>query len=461
MLFKLIQKEIISHLLSLRFAATFVVILLLVFTSLYLTANQYLKRQLEFGANTARFDEALDDIAADEEDEGWRKWRRLFWQEGRSVTVSTAPLSSVVEGLTRSHPAGVNVTRSQTLNIDAGAVENPLKRLYHTPDYVYVVGFVISLLSFLFVFDTISGEKESGMLRLVLSNAAPRDQILLSKWIGGYIVLIAPFLVATIGGIGYARGIGVLELSSENVSRLALLVVAAMLFISVCFTVGMFISCLTHRAATALFMCLFVWVAWVLAVPNVAPVAAKIISPAPSPRKIKSEKDAVDKEIDARKNHYQQSSGETWGGATYEREMERLDKEGDRRKTEWDNYLKERRRSQARWAQNLGRLSPSASWVYAAAYLTQTGPAAYERFEEARERMFKGMKQLDEKTDDYWDKNGKNMRFEHDEIPILKTSLPVLGDSVNKALPDLLILAILNVLFFMASFAAFLRYDVR
>ena len=42
------------------------------------------------------------------------------------------------------------------------------------------------------------GEKESGLLRLVLSNAAPRHQVLLSKWFGGYVTLIMPFLLAVL-----------------------------------------------------------------------------------------------------------------------------------------------------------------------------------------------------------------------------------------------------------------------
>ena len=62
-----------------------------------------------------------------------------------------------------------------------------------------------SLLAVLFAFDAICGEKERGTLKVMLSNAVPRDLIILSKGIGGYLCLIVPFLVALLAGTDSIR----------------------------------------------------------------------------------------------------------------------------------------------------------------------------------------------------------------------------------------------------------------
>ena len=60
---------------------------------------------------------------------------------------------------------------------------------------IYIVRIVLSLVAVLLTYDAISGEREQGTLKLILSNGVPRSTILLSKCIGGYVTLILPFLV--------------------------------------------------------------------------------------------------------------------------------------------------------------------------------------------------------------------------------------------------------------------------
>jgi len=67
------------------------------------------------------------------------------------------------------------------------------------------VQIAMSLLALLFMFRSICGERESGTLKLMMANAVPRDIVLLGKWVGGYLGLILPFLLAA--------GIGILALN--------------------------------------------------------------------------------------------------------------------------------------------------------------------------------------------------------------------------------------------------------
>jgi len=190
MLGTVILKEVLRHLLSLRFAVTFLLILFLGLVSVVLSVNTYERGREEYLARTRGYEHALTEIMGREK--YWDKWQGLFWREGKGEAVPPGPLSPLVQGLTPISPAAVNVTAGWSASVDRSASRNPLMGLYHTPDLVYILSVVVSLLAILFVFDGISGEKEDGTLRLTLSNAIPRHTILLGKWIGGFITLAAP-----------------------------------------------------------------------------------------------------------------------------------------------------------------------------------------------------------------------------------------------------------------------------
>jgi len=112
-------------------------------------------------------------------------------------------------------------------------------------------------------------------------------------------------------------------------------------------------------------------------------------------------------------------------------------------------------------AQNFGRLSPSPCWVYAATGLTGTGPDAYHRLEAAAQKTESAFTTLQR---NYWKTSPESHdypRFTAEELPLVSPTTATCAQAVNDALNDVLLLIILNVVFFMLSFAFFLRYDVR
>ena len=458
MLRALIRKEVVLHVLSLRFGVTFILFILLVFVSIYVTTNEY---QLDTSQYAACERGAADHLAEVlKEEEGRRRMRRLFDWEGRMDAVPVPLLSSVAQGLRPFTPIAVNTTAEHSRNIGKGLATNPLTGLHRFPDIVYVVSVVLSLLAILFVFDSVCGEKESGTLRLMMSNSVPRDSILLAKWLGGYVVLIVPFLVAATGGLGYVWWRGSLELNGENLQRLAAMLLVACLYISVFFTLSLFVSTVTRRAVTALFVCLLVWVMWVLVIPNLAPVVAKITSPTPSVEKINAEKRAVDEETRLRIDRLVLTTGELWYGQRIEQEREKLEQEGRARKKRWDRFLEKKKKRQTDVAETLGRLSPSVCWTYAAVALTDSGPEAYRRLEKAQERLSRDMGDFESRLGEERRKSDEWPTIAAEQVPRLQVVWPDLGQAVRSALNDLLILAILNAVLFMLAFIRFLRYDV-
>lgn len=462
MLFTFIKKEIIAHILTLRFSVTMVLFLMLIFASFYVTTNEFLRNVEQEGVTKQAYQDQLETAWDDPEE--WRRRYWVFYNHGKPDAVPVPPLSVLAQGLLSAWPIGVTTTTTETVLNERSEGRNPLLGLVRTPDFVYIVNVVLSLLAILFVFDAICGEKESGTLRLILSNSVPRYSVLLGKWIGGYVVLLIPFLIAALGGVGYAWAKGALQLDGENIQRIILLLTIALLYISVFFSLGLFISTLTHRATTSLFICLFVWVGWILVIPNLSPVMAKIIYPTPSPQKISAEKNAVETEIELRKQRLDLVSGQLSYGSSAEKQKEELDQEKKERQARWDRFYRETASSQNKLAGTLARFSPSSCWVYSASALTQTGSDAYEKLVRSSERMREQMSDAEEVYQDRRKnarKAGGEFEFELDEFPSLKVSFPDVSQAIESALNDILILTIWNVLFFMSAFLCFLRYDAR
>jgi ABC-type transport system involved in multi-copper enzyme maturation permease subunit len=461
MFLTLVRKEIVSHILTLRFAVTFALSLLFITAGFYVSVAEY-KRSVADGHATERLAkyaaDELDKVPDNEE----RMWR-MYWSQGAVSPVPVPPLASVAQGLSGVWPAAVSVSMQSTFNLARGTVWNPLSRIFQLPDYVYIVNAILSLLAILFIFDGVCGEKESGTLRLMLSFSVPRSTVLLSKWVGGYIALLTPFIIGSLAGLGYAWTQGVLPLGGGNLLLIILIAFIAALYISVFFTLGLFISTVTKRAFTSLFVCLFVWVMFILIIPNLAPIMGRILSPTPSARKIEAEKDAVSREIQIRAErlYWVNSAGSGTSGDNTEQEYQKLREEEMYRRNRWDRFLEQAQLRQAGISETLGRFSPSACWIFSAFSLNKTGPAAYRNIIDGRNRLKMDVQNGWRKVEQYWEKNGSPPDVKSSDLPALRIQFYDTSKAVAGALNDVLLLAVYNVLFFMCAFLFFLRYDVR
>ena len=459
MLRTLIWKEVVAHVLSLRFGASFVLFLLLVFASLYVTVNTYIQDRTEHETRVRIAATQLTGILAEKEPR--KACERLFWEEGYLCPLPPAGLSWMSQGLQPNLPPAVKVRRWAVDNMGRGLTRNPMLGLLRVPDFVYIVSAVLSLLAILFTFDAVCGEKESGTLRLMLANSVPRHQVLLGKWIGGYLVLLVPFLIAVAGGLAYAWARGVLDPAGSGL-RITMLVVTACIYIAAFFNITLFVSTTTTRSATSLLICLFIWVIAVIVLPNLAPVTARILDPAPPRRSIEASKAMIDREIWLRRDAISRSGTLSYGN-TAEKELDQLERERLQRHRQLDLYLETREKRQLSLAQTIARISPAACWTLAGTALTGTDFTVYQAFLRAREACGK-------QFHDYTERVVLEARKSHfktwerplrEDIPSLHVTLPSAAEAVSAALNDILILLVLTVFFFMLAFVCFLRYDVR
>ena len=464
MLLNLIKKEIAVNVLSLRFIVIFVLFFGLIMVSTFILTSDYGRRRQTYQASLTGHRDAIARVEGLEDKD--KQVEELIYNQGVYADLPPQPLSVFVRGLEDNLPTQVHTsrnlyTRRLTISkIDEDFYHNPFFALFTTPDYSYIVNIVVSLLALIFVFDAICGEKERGTLKITLSNSVPRDQVILSKWIGGYLCLTVPFLVALLAGIAYVYLTGAIRMSGDTLDRLLWLIAVSLLYISVFFTLGLLISTLTHRSSTALIVSLFVWICSILVVPNLAPVVGRLAAPVPTMQKIVAEKEAVDQETELRLQRISRTMLSY--GHQGEQMQERIEKEGEDRKQKLDAFFQSELRRQIDISKTLSRLSPSASFRYATTELAGTGTGLFARFNTAYKRF---QQRFEEYTEEIQDKQNDDQLgddwLQIDELPALDLSVSRLEDVINSVITvDLLLMVIYNVVFFMGAYVCFLRYDV-
>ena len=461
MLLRLIRKELLHNILSFRFAVTYALLFVLVLLAVFLMGNEHQDRVDRYTKEEARFRDRLEELAA--MPDAGQQFQQVQ-QEDFSGLRAPAPLSILARGLEGSLPTRVSSSQRFILrSSDDRLGRNILLDVFQAPDFAYVVNIVLSLLALLFVFDSVCGEKERGTLKLLLSNSVPRDTVLLGKWIGGYLSIAAPFSVAVLAGFLYLSTSGALELDGDDASRFGAILFVSFLYISAFFSLGLLISTIAHRAATALLIALLVWIGWILVVPNLAPIVARLVAPVPARQVIDAEQRAIAREAQLLQEAI--TKRKVYGDP---KESERIQQESEQRQRKLEDFYKERMARQVSLSKNLARLSPSASYLFAVTRMAGTGPTlfdhfsdAMERFQDAHDEYRQGMWR---NIEDWRGREGPKLRdadwFDADDIPRLQVFSEALPEALDAALFDILLLVVFNVLFFMLSYVFFLRYDV-
>ena len=457
MILGLIKKEIVANVLSLRFMITFVLFFLLILLSIFVMSQDYEAAMATHQASKADHNDRLS--ALDNIDDDNKKLNDLIYDQGVYSTRTPNALMVFAAGLEKEVPTLVHTSMWASRKIDEQRYRNPIFSLFATPDYSYIVTVVVSLLSLLFVYDAVCGEKERGTLKVVLCNSVPRDLVLLSKWIGGYITLALPFLISLLGGITYVYLSGLVQLDGEILERLGWITGASLLYISLFFALGMMISTLTEKSSTALLISLFIWVCWVLVIPNLSPVITRSLYHVPNLQKINQEKAAIDHETDLKMRRVSRSML-NYGKKAQELRDE-LQREGERRKKRLDKFYQDKLKRQIEYSKTYSRISPSASYTYITTDLASTGLDLFASFKTGYHRFQKDFRDFGENLDDLRDEDKLPEHwFQEDQIPVLILRPMNLEDTLDSILTDVLLLAVFNVLFFMLSYLFFLRYDV-
>jgi len=147
---------------------------------------------------------------------------------------------------------------------------NPLLNSFDEINWSFILITVISLLSLLLTFDSISGEREAHTLALCFSNPVSRVQVLLAKWTSVLTVLMATVMLGIIISLLILVLKGQLVLNNNIVGSVALFFSFALLFTSLMSIIGLLCSSFSSNSNVSLLYAISLWLIFSIVVPNTA-----------------------------------------------------------------------------------------------------------------------------------------------------------------------------------------------
>ena len=179
MLTQIIQKEIYNNLLNLRFVIACVVSLVLMISSIVVLTSNYEDELSDYRNRVTTQDNFIDEFG---------HANRAGW------------IAKLMQTPSHFQPLVLGIDReAQQENF----VSNPIPVLFSRLDFVTIVTIIMSLMAILFSYNAVSGEREDGLLKLMLSTSLSRSAIILGKFIGGNLSLLVPFTIGVLAGLLY------------------------------------------------------------------------------------------------------------------------------------------------------------------------------------------------------------------------------------------------------------------
>ncbi|RKU36744.1 hypothetical protein C6496_12545 [Candidatus Poribacteria bacterium] len=473
MLITLIQKEVMHHVLSVRFVALFLMCLLLIPFTLSINYSNYRQRQVDYqeALKIAKDDATTVNSMALEPPKPTVEISKLF--------LTPIPLSIFANGMEESLPSYLGMTRNGiTFGIPA-LVSAPFSYILGQLDLLFVISNVFSLLALLFTFDAVAGEKEAGTIRVTLANALPRDIFLWSKLIGGYLVFVASFLVSFLVGLlilvwqGFPLG------EPDIFSRVLSLTFVSLLYIAVFFAMGTMLSTYLDTAKTSLIVAFTVWVLIVLIAPRSGFILAKVIVPTRTEQSIYMEKTALRnnlaKELEDKRLKTVQdiAQGQI---VTIDREvqkklserMEPIEEEYrsklQNESNKIDQSYQQQKKRQELIGETLSRITPTSSLIYLATNLAQTGKIRKNNYFQA------GMRYYAQLEEEYFSKMSDSIigsktvvidsRKDKKILPPPDPTDISLVETFHTTLIDLLLLCFFAIVLTTVAFLKFFRSDI-
>ena len=397
----------------------------------------------------------------------------------------------------------------------------PVKATHHGSDNPYLVVFpridltlvfqiVISLLAFLFSYDAIAGERQSGTLAVVLSNPVPRGKLLFGKYLGGIVSLAIPLVFSLLVALLFVFLSPYVVISVSDWARIAIFCLVSLIYMSVFFTLGMLFSTWVGRTTTALILTMFFWVLFVLIFPRASAFVVSKLLPIKSDAHVSTE-GYIHLLSSKRGGLSQHRLHESW--QNFKRELEDFKKKRDFELVfngmtgSWaligheysgsfsgpadqlptfheflnfqeelniqyadevgrlrKEYLIQNPIRQAKLSQQISSFSPAAVYWDATAILAGTDLDSHLRFlDEARQYRLELIQYLRDQNafaSEAWYNPEAFAKIGGEDIPLFRERSQSLSAILSRMSFNVGVLILLNAVFFLLTYLLFLRSDV-
>jgi|TARA_Y100000310_G_scaffold337546_1_gene424857 hypothetical protein len=484
----LIEKELKAILQSPKFVATFGVCSVLILLSIFIGVREYRSSLAQYEMATSLVDQKVAEATS------FRNLQTKVYREPDPMQIFVSGVNYDVGRLSQ-------IEARHDVKLEQSAYsDDPLFAVFRYIDFGFIVQVVLSLFAIVFTYDAINGERESGTLKLVLSNAVPRAQYLMAKMIGAWLGLTIPLLIPILLGLLLLFLFRVPMTGSDWIKLITLLGVS-ILYFTFFIALGLLVSSLTRASSVSFLLLLVAWITLVLIVPRGATMAAGQLVDVPTVAEIESQKDRYrtdrQQETDeTRRSMWRQMMAPAEGlpeqerRAYYQANMPEFRESVDELQAQMEEELAEHNRQvnedlrnakaeQERLAFLLSRFSPASAYKLTAMNLGGTNTSIKKRYED---QMFafretynayvegKWQKEMQARRDEaqrsgnrrmFWMTGSGNEAVDASDMPKFIASKEPVGSAIKASILDFGLLSVFTVLAFAGAFVAFIRYDVR
>lgn len=456
----IIKKELMDHFLSIRFFLILLMVIGLMAISGVLFTIKHAKLQADYQQS---FFENRRGLASQSE-----KLMNLL-DFHQTLTMSPNPLRFMVDGNESELPNSVQLSVMDLRRVENIGTRNPFLSELGDIDITFIVQFILSFVALTLTFNAVCGEKETGTLQLSLSNAIPRDKLLLGKYFSSIIVITIPFFIGLIIDLIIINLSPTITLSISHWLKIMIISIVSVMYISIFILLGIAVSAKTRSSTVSLVLLLLLWVTSVIIIPHhMAGILNKKLTSIPTMAEVEREAERTSRAV--------------WQNAPPESHMNY--NVGDPRNVRhvrvfmdahnateniWEDY-RQKKISSVETVRKFTQLSPAAVYQYVAEAITGTGLIHVKHLLEWAKVYKKNLEQFFQ-SQDAKDQGSQHLyyhwnfvshkSFNPEDVPEFIEPPMRLSQGLRIAILDILILVLFNIIFFLLAFIAFLRYDVR
>ena len=471
----LVEKELKYLFLSPKFTATFLACTVLILLSIQAGIMEYKNGRMQYEAATSLVTQELNDA---------ERWQQVGGRQ--RIFREPKPMQIFVSGIHFDIGRYSVISSWQDIKLRQSAYSiEPLFAVFRSLDFLFIVQVVLSLLTIVFSYDLICGEKESGTLRLMLSNAVPRTTYIASKLSGAWLGLLIPLLIPLSLGLLLIM-VQQIPFTPTDWANIAALAGFAILYLTAFLCVGTLVSTLTHQSSISFLILLVFWILMVLVIPRGGMMIASQIYDVPTATETEGQKEGFARE---RRTAFFEESGEAFRKrAEATRDMSEEDQKKYNDDHEWESMLASderqkamdediaeynrkvdedatnKRNEQQRLGFLLSRFSPASAFQLAGMTLGQTDIGLKQRYINALSdyrSVFR--KYVSDKTPggafNFGSMSEASEKPDLSDMPQFST--PNISLPIQQTGPDAFILLLFALTSIALSFMSINRYDVR
>ncbi len=279
MILHIVRKELLVNLLSMRFLAGFIVSALMMGIVGYVLVEDYAARVQKYLADVQEHREALAQtkvystiaVVVDIPPSPLSVFSRGSQDLPTSVLVSPYHTPSLIDEGGGTATIGLSGTSSQP--------GNPLLRMFSSIDLGFVISTILSLFAVLLVFDSFSGEREQGTLKMLLSSSTGRVHLFAGKFLGALLTLAIPLTVGFLEVMLLWALHPALSFGGSVWVSTGLIYLSSLMFLSGFLSLALLLSLYARESSSCLMYLLLGWVTVAVVIPAGAEFIADSVRP--------------------------------------------------------------------------------------------------------------------------------------------------------------------------------------